>query len=86
MALLPCPFTGEDEDADYCWQLSVLQAEFSTDPGAGPPATGRIFFEQLIRDNSTSAARTRSDIIFARQDPPATARPRATPGTGSAPG
>ena len=40
-----------DEDADYRWQLSVQQAEFSTTMALDRPVAGRIFFEQLIRDN-----------------------------------
>ena len=35
MAILPSPFTGEDTAAGYRYDLSVLQAEFSSDPGAG---------------------------------------------------
>jgi hypothetical protein len=51
LARLPHPFTREDEDADYCWHLSVQQVEFSTTMALDRPASGRVFFEQLIRDN-----------------------------------
>jgi len=51
LARLPHPFTAEDEQADYRWQLSVQQIEFSTTMALDRPACGRIFFEQLTRDN-----------------------------------
>ena len=40
LARLPHPFTRADEDADYCWQLSVQQAEFSTTMALDRPASG----------------------------------------------
>jgi hypothetical protein len=54
LARLPHPFTREDEEADYCRHLSVQQAEFSTTMALNRPMAGRIFFEQLIRDNNDS--------------------------------
>ena len=39
LARLPHPFTAADRRAGYRYELSVLQAEFSLDPGAGPPPT-----------------------------------------------
>jgi hypothetical protein len=41
LARLPHPFTVEDEQADYCWQLPVQQIGFSTTMRwTGPPAGG----------------------------------------------
>jgi hypothetical protein len=40
LARLPHPFTREDEEADYRWQLSVQQAEFSTTMALDRPASG----------------------------------------------
>jgi hypothetical protein len=51
MGLLPCPFTAEDTAAGYRHDISVLQAEFSLTQVLDKPVTGRIFFEQVIRDN-----------------------------------
>ena len=51
LARLPHPFTAEDEQADYRWQLSVQQIEFSTTMALDRPASGRIFFEQLQKLN-----------------------------------
>ena len=51
MALLPYPFTAEDTAAGYRYEVSVLQAEFSLTQMLDAPVTGRILFEQVIRDN-----------------------------------
>src|SRR5271166_5215998 len=64
LARLPHPFTREDEDADYRWQLSVQQAEFSTTMALDRPASGRVFFEQLIRDNIDIGRPDKVNIVF----------------------
>ena len=51
LAMLPYPFTAEDTAAGYGYELSVLQAEFSLTQTLDAPVAGRIFFDQLIRDN-----------------------------------
>ena len=79
LARLPQPFTRADEDADYRWQLSVQQVEFSTTMALDRPASGRIFFEQLIRDNLDIGRPDKVNIVFGR-----TIRQRGknrTPGT-----
>ena len=58
LARLPQPFTRQDQDADYRWQLSVHQVEFSTTMALDRPVTGRIFFEQLIRAGTSPAPGT----------------------------
>ena len=67
LARLPHPFTAEDEQADYCWQLSVQQAEFSTTMALDRPVAGRIFFEQLIRDNIDIGRPDKVNIVFDRK-------------------
>ena len=79
LARLPQPFTRADEDADYRWQLSVQQVEFSTTMALDRPLAGRIFFEQLIRDNLDIGRPDKVNIVFGR-----TIRQRGkfrTPGT-----
>jgi hypothetical protein len=79
LARLPQPFTRADEDADYRWQLSVKQIEFSTTMALDRPVSGRIFFEQLIRDNLDIGRPDKVNIVFGR-----TIRQRGkfkTPGT-----
>ena len=78
MALLPCPFTGEDNAAGYRYEVSVLQAEFSLTQVLDAPVTGRIFFEQVIRDNLDIGRPDQVGLIFARQV--RRKGPRATPG------
>ena len=51
LAILPNPFTDEDQAAGYRYELSILQAEFSLTQMLDAPVSGRIFFEQVIRDN-----------------------------------
>src|SRR5260221_3907648 len=67
LARLPHPFTREDEQADYRWQLSVQQAEFSTTMALDRRVSVRIFFEQLIRDNIDIGRRDKMNIVFGRQ-------------------
>ena len=60
LAMLPYPFAAEDTAAGYRYELSVLQAEFSLTQMLDAPVTGRIFFEQLIRDNLDIGRPTKS--------------------------
>jgi hypothetical protein len=79
LARLPQPFTREDQDAGYRWQLSVHQAGFSTTMALDRPVSGRIFFEQLIRENLDIGRPDKVNIVFGR-----TIRQRGkfrTPGT-----
>ena len=66
LARLPHPFTPADEQADYRWQLSVQQVEFSTTMALDRPVSGRIFFEQLIRDNIDIGRPDKVNIVFGR--------------------
>jgi hypothetical protein len=66
LARLPQPFTRADEAADYRWQLSVKQIEFSTTMALDRPVSGRIFFEQLIRDNLDIGRPDKVNIVFGR--------------------
>jgi hypothetical protein len=77
-AILPCPFTAEDAAAGYRYEASVLQAEFSLTQVLDKPVTGRIFFEQLIRDNLDIGRPDRAGLIFGRRV--IRKGPRATPG------
>ena len=66
LAGLPHPFTTADEQADYRWQLSVQQVEFSITMALDRPVSGRIFFEQLIRDNIDIGRPDKVNIVFGR--------------------
>jgi hypothetical protein len=67
LAILPHPFTAGDTAAGYGYELSVLQAEFSVTRTLDAPVTGRIFFEQVIRDNLDLGRPDRVSLIFDRK-------------------
>ena len=77
-AILPCPFTAEDTAAGYRYEVSVLQAEFSLTQVLDKPVTGRIFFEQVIRDNLDIGRPDQAGLIFGRRVQGGRKRP--TPG------
>src|SRR6266699_6127751 len=51
LRLLPHPYAPVDRKADYRYQISILQAEFSLTQVLDRPVTGRVFFEEVIREN-----------------------------------
>ena len=67
LAMLPYPFSAEDTAAGYRYELSVLQAEFSLTQVLDSPVSGRIFFDQLIRDNLDLGRPDRVSLIFDRK-------------------
>ncbi len=67
LARLPQPFTPEDRAAGYGYQLSILQAEFSLTQVLDRPLTGRIFFEQVIRENLDLGRPDQVKLIFGRR-------------------
>jgi hypothetical protein len=78
LARLPHPFTGADRAAGYRYDVSILQAEFSLTQMLDKPATGRIFFEQVIRDNLDLGRPDQVGLVFNRRI--FTRGPRPTPG------
>jgi len=66
LARLPHPFTGKDRRAGYRYELSILQAEFSLTQVLDRPHSGRVFFEQLIRDNLDLGRPDKASLIFGR--------------------
>ena len=64
---LPHPFTRQDRRAGFRYELSILQAEFSLTQIFDQPAAGRIFFEQIIRDNLDLGRPDRVQVIFRRR-------------------
>ena len=79
LAILPSPFTVEDRDAGYAYELSVLQAEFSLTQMLDAPVAGRIFFEQVLRDNLDIGRPDQISLVFGRRL--VTRGRRRTPGT-----
>ena len=72
---LPHPFTPADRKAGMLYQLSILQAEFSLTQVLDRPVTGRIFFEEVIRENLDIGRPGQVQLIFDRR------LTRRTPGT-----
>jgi len=67
LARLPHPYTVEDRRAGYRYDISILQAEFSLTHMLDQPVSGRVFFEQVIRDNLDLGRPDRVQLIFDRR-------------------
>ena len=64
---LPHPFEAKDRAAGYRYDLSIWQAEFSLTQVLDRPVTGRIFFEEVIRENLDIGRPNRVQLIFDRR-------------------
>lgn len=64
---LPHPFSRADERVGCRHDISILQAEFSLTQVLDRPATGRAFFEQVIRDDLDLGRPDRVQLIFDRR-------------------
>jgi DNA-binding HxlR family transcriptional regulator len=67
LRILPHPFTAADRLAGYRYDVSILQAEFSTTKVFDRPARGRMFFEQVIRENLDLGRPQQVQLIFNRK-------------------
>jgi hypothetical protein len=67
LSRLPHPFTRQDRAAGYRYDISMLQTEFSLTQVLDRPVTGRVFFEQIIRDNLDLGRPDRVGLIFDRR-------------------
>ncbi|MBV8904433.1 MAG: hypothetical protein JOZ22_12420 [Acidobacteriia bacterium] len=67
LRLLPHPFTGTDRKAGYRYDISILQAEFSLTQVLDRPVHGRMFFEQVIRENLDIGRPNEMQLIFGRK-------------------
>lgn len=56
---LPQPFSQTDRQAGYTYDVSILQLECALTQVLDRPVSGRIFFEQVIRENIVWDARAR---------------------------
>ena len=78
LAILPHPFTAADRAVGYRYDVAVWQAEFSLTQVLDRPISGRVFFEQVIRDNLDAGRPDQVALIFDRRLK--RTGPRATPG------
>ena len=67
LRLLPHPFAPADRKAGYLYDVSILQAEFSLTQVLDRPVTGRIFFEEMIRENLDIGRPGQVQLIFERR-------------------
>jgi hypothetical protein len=80
LRLLPHPFTGADRRAGYRYDVSILQAEFSLTQVLDRPVHGRLFFEQVIRENLDLGRPTDFQSQDHPQDAGTISDPRPDPG------
>jgi hypothetical protein len=64
---LPHPFTDADRKAGYRYDISMVQVEFSLTQVLDRPVLGRIFFEDVIRDNLDLGRPGRVQLLFDRR-------------------
>jgi hypothetical protein len=64
---LPHPYTAADRQAGFRYDLSILQAEFALTQVLDRPRSGRIFFEQVIRENLDLGRPDQVQLVFERR-------------------
>jgi hypothetical protein len=64
---LPHPYLPADRQAGYGYDISILQAEFSLTQVFDRPVTGRVFFEEVIRENLDIGRPSKVALIFDRK-------------------
>jgi hypothetical protein len=67
LRILPHPFTAADRAAGYRYDLSILQAEFSLTQMLDRPVSGRVLFEEVIRENLDLGRPDKVGLIFDRR-------------------
>jgi len=75
---LPHPYPAADRAAGYRYQLSVWQIELSLTQVLDRPVSGRMFFEQVIRENLDLGRPKQVQLIFDRSVTKATPGPFRT--------
>ena len=64
---LPHSYTAKDRKAGYRYDVSILQAEFSLTQVLDRPLSGRVFFEEVIRENLDVGRPSQVQLIFDRR-------------------
>jgi hypothetical protein len=67
LRILPHPLPPSDQRAGYRYDLSILQAEFSLTQVLDRPLSGRVFFEEVIRENLDLGRPHQVQLIFGRR-------------------
>jgi hypothetical protein len=66
---LPHPFPAKDRAAGFRYELFIQQAEFARTQVFDRPLSGRLFFEQVLRDNIDLGRPQNMQLIFDRRIP-----------------
>jgi hypothetical protein len=64
---LPQPFSPDDQAAGYTYACSLLQMEFALTQVLDRPQTGRLFFEQALREHLDLGRPDQVALLFDRQ-------------------
>jgi len=64
---LPHPFSKQDRASGCRYDISILQAEFSLTQVLDRPLAGRVFFEDVIRENLDIGRPAQVQLIFNRR-------------------
>lgn len=67
LARLPQPFSAADRAAGYDYELSMLQVECALTQVLDRPLSGRLFFEEVIRENLDLGRPDQVQLIFERR-------------------
>lgn len=71
-ALLPNPYLTKDQAAGFRYELFLQQTEFAYTQVFDRPQSGRIFFEQMLRDNLDLGRPDKMTLIFDKRIPRST--------------
>lgn len=64
---LPCPFRDCEQAAGYRYDVSMCQVEFALTQVLDRPLSGRIFFEEVLRENLDLGRPDNLQLIFERR-------------------
>ena len=64
---LPCPFSIDERCSGYDYEVSMSQVEFALTQVVDRPVHGRIFFEEVIRENLDLGRPESIQLIFDRR-------------------
>ena len=67
LARLPHPFSASDRQQGVRYDISILQAEFALTQVFDRPAQGRVFFEEVLRENLDMGRPDHVQLIFDRR-------------------
>ncbi len=67
LSILLHPSTEEDIAGRHTYEVSILQAEFSSTQILDKPVSGRIFFDQVITGNLDIGRPDQVSLVFGRK-------------------